>query len=57
MTQKPYEIYKKECVCVDWIQVAQDRDQRGVIVDTIIYIRTEEQVQNLFTSKIIVLFS
>ena len=42
---------------MDWIQVAQDRDQRGVIVDTIIYIRTEEQVQNLFTSKIIVLFS
>jgi len=42
---------------VDWFQVAQDLDQRGVIVDTVIYIRIEVQVQNLFTSKIIVIFS
>lgn len=42
---------------MDWIQVAQDRDQRGVIVDTLIYIRIEVEVQNLFISKIFVIFS
>ena len=42
---------------MDWIQAAQDRDQRAVTVDTVTYIRIEVKFQNLFTSKIIVIFS
>ena len=40
---------------MDWIQVAQDRDQRRVTVGTVIYIRIEVPVQNLFTNKFIVI--
>jgi hypothetical protein len=41
---------------MDWIRLAQDRDQRRALVDTIVYLRIPKTAVNFLTSRVTVCF-